>query len=1227
MSLQKQRQVMAMVLALLLSVVGANNAGAAESDFLKETDGWFEVTEDNLSDVSLDKYYFAFYDWHDVMLGLADANLQGSGNRTVWFQAPANPLEDRTKLWCMETMKQVSGHESQYTLRSYVAKDYVMESASGNLPRFIVGTTMTPNSNSGVIFIKNENKQGYWIMRNGCASSGNYLGPWDGGNFAAPQECAFNKNNSNDYKRPTQVKIYAIPRTAVDEGDTPEDNTLRPPLTPAWILGHIVWEDEKNTQSAIEGLVDEYRTRDIPVHATIIDSPWSTAFNNFIWDTERYPDYNGMIDSFVEKNVKVMLWLTGCVNETSTGCKQNKCEEYDNAVAKGYGVNDSQPSKWWKGSGIQIDFTNPDATAWWYTQLDKAYREGVYGWKVDQGEVYFGDALKTSIGTLTNEQFRPYYYNAMEDYIKSKNPSAGANISRPYSHQKGFHSDPREMTMGWCGDFAGDWSGLKLQIDNIYKSTQAGYAAVGTEVAGFMGAKSNKTQFIRYAQFGAMTACMINGGENGAFTNHLPWWHGSDVEAIYRDAVKLHTSLIPYLFSVIVNAHLNGGTLIQNANLVNESHMLGGSLFTKAITSDASIVSVSLPDEGNWIDWFSGSVFNGGQTYNLQYSLDKFPLFIRQGDIIPMSNEAGVTTLCCYPLDGTLSQATFHLPQGDGIEYDDCTVSLDPEQGTLSIASEKSRNYMFEMKGVKAINNVTGAANYSFDETTGVLRIEVGATTSANITLTGLELDVLEVGQDALGMDKASVQNPIDCSNLITDHNCRQKQSWTGSGRDMQSGQHWSGDTSREYYDNNYEHGERYVNVVLPRAGIYRLSASVRAPEDSNVGSFEFGDVSVVFPGRGYEGGTIATDGTEWESIEEGKSEGKTFANGGKGYGWYYGHIVLRTDGDSKTVRLRQVLTPDTKSNCGGITLEYLGNATDAGVMTTTNGRRTFTGAFAGDELETVVAEGITIIDLTNAIVTDCRKFDVTDSPNAIILSAGEKVADTQDNVVVGQRIRHLRFIDGHDVQIPYGLTAVASSATLVRTLLPDTWNTICLPFSLSSADLAGSALAAANIYSFESSSENGIRFTACNEMTGGYPYVIKLPNGTNVTETVFENITLTSVSGHTMGDEDNVQFVGVVSASELADKTNVHYLSTDMEMKECESDYDIGALRSYFIVPNRNAAQIDLSFSDTSVAIDKLQTDPSKLTIYDLTGRKVYDTNSVVPGIVIKDGKKTYIR
>ena len=159
------------------------------------------------------------------------------------------------------------------------------------------------------------------------------------------------------------------------------------PVTPAWALGHIVWEDEFNTRDSLFGLIRQYQSRNIPVDGVIIDSPWTTSYNDFIWDTARYPDPQEMTARLQEMGVHALLWLTGAVNTVSNDCPVDKSANFDEAVAKGYAVNDGEIYEWWKGKGVHIDFTNPEAVEWWYGQLDRIMADGVYGFKVDQGDV------------------------------------------------------------------------------------------------------------------------------------------------------------------------------------------------------------------------------------------------------------------------------------------------------------------------------------------------------------------------------------------------------------------------------------------------------------------------------------------------------------------------------------------------------------------------------------------------------------------------------------------------------------------------------------------------------------------------------------------------------------------------------------------------------------------------------------------------------------------------
>ena len=116
-----------------------------------------------------------------------------------------------------------------------------------------------------------------------------------------------------------------------------------PPITPAWAFKHIVWEDSLNTSVGARQIVDAYLQRDIPVGGIIIDSPWSTAYCDFNWDTDRYPDHRELCSYFKEKNVKVILWMTGAVNCTSVDSPLQKHEAFDEIVARKYGINESKP--------------------------------------------------------------------------------------------------------------------------------------------------------------------------------------------------------------------------------------------------------------------------------------------------------------------------------------------------------------------------------------------------------------------------------------------------------------------------------------------------------------------------------------------------------------------------------------------------------------------------------------------------------------------------------------------------------------------------------------------------------------------------------------------------------------------------------------------------------------------------------------------------------------------
>lgn len=505
-----------------------------------------------------------------------------------------------------------------------------------------------------------------------------------------------------------------------------------PPITPAWAFGHIVWEDSMNTADGAASLVEGYMKHHIPVNGIIIDSPWSTAYNDFNWDRDRYPLPEELIRSFSDRGVRVLLWLTGNMNSQSQDTRIQKSELYDEMIRNGYSVNHGKPRKWWKGEGIHLDFTNKDACQWWNHLLDRVFMPGVCGWKVDQGEVSLGSVVSTSVGPMSNEEFRHYYYDAMYDYTTSQKQD-GIIIARPYSHQGGLGASVEKMNMGWCGDFSGDWDGLRRQIDNIYRSSQYGYGCVACEIGGFYQKQSTKNEFIRYVQFGSTTACMINGGSNGAFTTHLPWFWGKDVSQIYRFCVAFHQQLSPYMFSTVVDAHLHGGSLIRKPSLEEMSHQIGNDIFTKPVLSDDNVVAFHLPAEGEWIDFWSGKKYAAGTYLHYRVPLHQYPLFFRSGSVIPMRISDDITGIGDASMKGKIcfliypngnASRLLHLPTSDGVAYKDCQISYSQAESRLDLQSSVASAYVLILKDAGPVKSVHGAKSFRYDKQNRTLYIE-----------------------------------------------------------------------------------------------------------------------------------------------------------------------------------------------------------------------------------------------------------------------------------------------------------------------------------------------------------------------------------------------------------------------------------------------------------------------------------------------------------------------
>ena len=216
------------------------------------------------------------------------------------------------------------------------------------------------------------------------------------------------------------------------------------------------------------------------------------------------------------------------------------------------------------------------------------------------------------------------------------------------------------------------------------------------------------------------------------------------------------------------------------------------------------------------------------------------------------------------------------------------------------------------------------------------------------------------------------------------------------------------------------------------------------------------------------------------------------------------------------------------------------------------------------------------------------------------------------------------------------------------RTLYKDgRWNTLCLPFSLSS--LTGTPLAGATVKTLESSAfneNNGtltLNFSDASKIEAGKPYLVKWAStgGTNLTVIQFGNVTISNTTTDVKTDE--VTFKGIFSPYAISgeDKT-ILYIDADNKLCYPNAAMTIGACRAYFQLQDgltagesstagaKSISHIVLNFGDgVATGITNTNfTDGTDQTggWYDLSGRRLAGQPSA-KGIYINNGLKIVIK
>ncbi len=562
------------------------------------------------------------------------------------------------------------------------------------------------------------------------------------------------------------LPLWGVPFNAQRHGN--------PPLTPAWALECWLWEDDINTAEYVDELLKGYAEHDIPVRTILLDSPWSLRYNDFEVDEDLYPEPEEWFKKLQDDGYRVVLWMTPNVNSFSKDTKIRESDDwYNTAVDNGYLTGKGTQVKWWKGKGGYIDYSNPDAVKWWQGLQSKVYEYGIDGWKLDGSATTFTSKIgpiplffqSTNQGLMTTRSYMDHYYRNEFQHGQEQNPdfiTLARAMDRRF-HPEGFAPiDAAPVT--WVGDQEHHWTttensdgkeeekkdialkgiqGFESAIQSILRSAEKGYNVIGSDVAGFSGRTIPPRLYIRWAQFSTFCGLFLNGGHG----DRALWNRTTEELEIIREFSWLHTELVPYMYTYVVEGH-KGGKLLQQPVKGKYHYMFGDYLLIAPIYKDDLKNTVALP-EGNWRYWFDDEqIIEGPVSFENEFALDQYPVYIKEGAIIPMQIERDYTKIGDKSYKGYLTlriypegKSKFNIHQTDGNENG--FVESVESDNAIEISIENIRkkhilqvHLQSKPKKVELDDRMLSDTLYAFDSIKNKLIIKSNTTNSGKYIIT-----------------------------------------------------------------------------------------------------------------------------------------------------------------------------------------------------------------------------------------------------------------------------------------------------------------------------------------------------------------------------------------------------------------------------------------------------------------------------------------------------------
>jgi alpha-glucosidase len=476
--------------------------------------------------------------------------------------------------------------------------------------------------------------------------------------------------------------------------------TAPPPL---WSLGYHQCRWFNYTQETIEKLAARHRENRIPCDGLWLDIEYMDGYRVFTWNTDAFPDVQGMLTSLADQGYRVITIIDPGVKFDPGYWVFDQAKERD-VLCRTEG-NDIYIGQVWPGNTAFPDFVTEEARTWW-GELNAAHvKSGLAGIWNDMNEPATGSiepyAMRFGRGQYSHERYHNQY-----GLLMAMGTTAGLLEAMPdrrtFVLSRAGFSGIQRYAANWMGDNMSRWDHLWLSIPMGAGLGISGQAFVGADIGGFMGS-SNAELFLRWMQYGTLTPFCRNHSAMGNVDQYA-WAWGEVIQDLVRSAVELRYRLLPYIYAAFMQAAATGEPVQRplvfdfqydpTVRDIDDEYLFGPHLLVAPVLRAGSMARKVYLPEGSWYEWHTDELLKGHSFVDAATPMDRIPIYARSGAVIPMWRDAPASTAGYHP-----SVIDLHLfvPVGEGSWYS----SLQEDDGLTFAALDGARyRTLFEVSRV-----------------------------------------------------------------------------------------------------------------------------------------------------------------------------------------------------------------------------------------------------------------------------------------------------------------------------------------------------------------------------------------------------------------------------------------------------------------------------------------------------------------------------------------------